>query len=344
MSGTKIGRRPENRSARSAFTLVELLVVIAIIGVLIAMLLPAVQAAREAARRMSCTNNLKQIALALHNYHDLHKTFPQGYMVQGKMTEAWGWTVFVLPFLEQKPLYDKLDVNNRRLTDFLDDGTDIALLQTPLSDFRCPSDTTEDLLPYDLRHFKGVTWAKHPDFKPATSNYMGDRGMFDKPGAFKNDGVFFGNSRVSFASISDGTSNTFLVGERDERCAAGTWIGARNPPGPDMWSVFFMLGRVSIKLNDPRNRNPSTGQRSNTCTEGFSSMHPGGAFFAFCDGSVHFINEDIEFDNAGLTTIDHFTRPQNFPSNYPNTNADLADFGTYQLLGIRADGQPMQGF
>ena len=111
------------RCRRGGFTLIELLVVIAIIGILIAMLLPAVQAAREAARRMSCTNNLKQIGLALHAYHDAHRLFPQGYINQPALHEAWGWTVFVLPYLEQCSLYNRLDVNNRRLTDLMTDGT-----------------------------------------------------------------------------------------------------------------------------------------------------------------------------------------------------------------------------
>jgi len=319
------------RRCHAAFTLIELLVVIAIIGILIALLLPAVQAAREAARRMKCTNNLKQIGLALHSYHDVHKTFPIGYIAQPSLTEAWGWTVFILPYLEQKPLYDKLAVNDRRLTDLLDECTDIPLLQSHLSDFRCPSDNTTRLLPHEMRHFEGITWPKHPGFEPATSNYMGDRGLFDKPGAFRNDGVFFGNSRVNFASISDGASQTFLVGERDRRCAAGTWIGARNPPGPDMWGAFQILGRVSMKLNDPKLG------KSNTCTEGFSSMHPDGANFLFCDGAVRFVSDTIEFDNAGYTQT-------MITDGTPYDAATAAQFGVYQLLGIRDDARPIGNY
>ncbi len=108
----------------------------------------------------------------------------------------------------------------------------------------------------------------------------------------RKNGIFFGESRIALKHVTDGASNTFLLGERDKYCLAATWIGARNPPGPDMWGSAMLLGRVSFPLNDPL-----TGDHD-TCTEGFSSKHPGGGHFAYCDGSVHFISEDISYNEA----------------------------------------------
>src|SRR5690242_5150998 len=136
-----------NRSTTcdGGFTLVELLVVIAIIGVLVALLLPAVQAAREAARRSSCTNNLKNIALGLINYSDANKHFPIGVMAEGDPIEHWSWATLTLPYLEQQALYDRLNVSKRRLADLFKaaqtDPTQLMPVQTPLAIFRCPSDT-----------------------------------------------------------------------------------------------------------------------------------------------------------------------------------------------------------
>ena len=146
------------------FTLVELLVVIAIIGILVALLLPAIQAVREAARRAQCQNHLHNIGLALQNYHSARKHFPVGFISTGskECIAAWGWQIFTLPYLEEQSLYDQLrpsetylepiDPNRtgpRNLVDLLQKGTDIPLLQTPLAVFRCPSDSTPALMPYD---------------------------------------------------------------------------------------------------------------------------------------------------------------------------------------------------
>ena len=105
-----------------------------------------------------------------------------------------------------------------------------------------------------------------------------------------NTGIFFGNSNIAIKQVADGTSKTFMIGERDKFCLSATWIGVRNPFGPDSWSSNWAMAHVWLKLN-----HPTTGNHD-TCTEGFSSAHPGGAFFAFCDGSVTFIKDDIESD------------------------------------------------
>jgi prepilin-type N-terminal cleavage/methylation domain-containing protein len=131
--------------SRVGFTLVELLVVIAIIGILVALLLPAVQAAREAARRSECTNNLKQIGVALHNYHDTHKMFPPGWIPQtgmpgGGSGYAWGWGTAILPFMEQASLPDQIQYGKITIYAAAGDPAILPLMQTPIAPYRCPSD------------------------------------------------------------------------------------------------------------------------------------------------------------------------------------------------------------
>lgn len=332
----------------SGFTLVELLVVIAIIGILVALLLPAVQKARESAQLMQCKSNMRNIALALHNYHSAKQTFPVGFDKQPNREEAWAWSTHSLPYLEETALYEQLGVGKQRLADFfIQNGSNpdmMRIAETPLSIFRCPTDTSPPLLAGTdggsgggfARHFRGNNTPE--GYEPPTSNYMGLKGLFDggcnpdrpigkylpkwKPGDgdkwkphCNNNGIFYGGSKVRIGKITDGTSKTFLLGERDEFAKAGTYIGVRNPPGPEMWGTYMVIGRVSVPLNMPK-----TGAH-NTSTEGFSSAHGGGANFAFCDGSVRFISEDIDFKNDVLPEA-------TFPTK----------LGVYQLLGSRNDG------
>ena len=149
------------------------------------------------------------------------------------------------------------------------------------------------------------------------ANWVGD------PKQCKGNGVFNGLITVKLKQITDGTSSTFLLGERDSYCLSATWIGVRNPPGANMLGISWALGRVSLKFNHPQ-----TGDH-NTCTEGFSSKHPGGGNFAFCDGSVTFINEDIEYneaDNYEEQGLDYFQGVKNGKT-----------IGAYQRLGVRND-------
>ena len=326
--------------ARRAFTLIELLVVIAIIAILIALLLPAVQQAREAARRTQCKNNLKQIGLALHNYHDVHLTFPSGTSPSRLTTnnnrvranfESWGWSAFILPFLDQQPLFDNLDINGSTLNEALMRADAAGTLNSSfetLSAFMCPSDTTGPRMDTARRSsFAGLAGVS-VDWRAPTMNYAGSTGgvcgdvrspreQNDRPPL----GIFYNGSKVRIRDITDGTSNTFLVGEREERCGAGTWIGARNPDGSGSQGNDYGLARVRIPVNDPVN----TG--NDRCTDGFSSLHTGGAQFLFCDGSVHFISENIDFDNDGA--------PE---SNDEGCAVIPANAGIYQRLGMRADG------
>lgn len=342
-----------------AFTLVELLVVIAIIGILVAMLLPAVQSARSSARRMSCKSHLRNLALSVLNYESTNQAFPPGFVSQPRNEESWGWTAFVLPYLEEQALYDNLGVSERRLADlFIAAGGDlsapeIAWVQTPLPIFRCPEDQMPALLPANIDNIKaeypviGGNSSRHfngnntPDgFEPSASNYIAIKGFWDTDWCdtrlsthtmaqvCENNGVFYADSKVGIEKITDGTSNTFMLGERHLRCLAGTWVGARNPPGPDMWSSYYLLGRANLKLN-----HPTTGAH-NTCTEGFSSAHPGGGQFAMCDGSVRWVPDDISFNNAGNRTNHH-----NALRGLDPANPD--QLGVYQRLAIRNDGQPL---
>ena len=311
---------------RYGYTLIELLVIFAIIGVLIAMLLPAVQTAREAARRIQCANNLRQLGLAIHNYHDSHGSFPPGCIDDGLKQESWGWGALILPQIEQNQLYEQLDVTNRRLTEILQDPGVNRLVQTPIAVFRCPSDTTPDQLPAQVRHFRGL--GNIDKLELGTANYVACQGLYDRPGPFRNNGVFYNDSTIRLRDITDGTSHTFMLGERDLRCAAGVWAGCRNPPGPCHWGVYQNRGRVSEELNSPVTLEPA--HRCDCCSEGFSSAHSGGAYFVFCDNSVRFISNEIDFSNGGLSQ----SQLQS------GTHYDPQLLGLYQKLGMRDDGMP----
>jgi len=309
------------QSKRRAFTLVELLVVIAIIGVLVALLLPAVQAAREAARRMQCTNNLKQLGLAAHNYHSALGCFPPGFMVvgtSGTTPGGWAWGVFLMPFIEQSPLRDKLSPTKYTLEQVVNDPTLVLMLQTDLSVFRCPSS-----LIGPLRTHLGA-----PNPKVASANYTCCRGFYSFTGTThltkRNNGVFYGESATRIQDVTDGTSNTFALGERtsfgDDLNNDARWPSWCGPGGGGAMNT--VSSAVAQNVN-------STSQAA------FSSQHPGGAVFCFVDGSARFVAETIRSNNAGLAT-GNTGDPAQFL-----TAAAQGLVGTYQLLGVINDGQPI---
>jgi len=325
MAGTRTDRQSAERKPRSAFTLVEMLVVIAIIGILIALLLPAVQAAREAARRMRCQSNLKQIGIAMHNYHNAIECFPPGYISMTVDVEEWGWPIFLLPYMERKPLHGELNPRDLRLADVLNDSFLRTLLETPLAEFRCPSDRTPSALPRRLRPFYPL--GSGDLFEPATANYVAVCGLYDRADGTENNGVLYGNSHVTIRDVPDGTAYTFQVGERHQRCGAATWCGNRNPFGLSDLGAYLVQGRVSIKMNDPLDRG------ADSCREGFSSSHSGGGNFLFCDGAVRFIADNLGFSNSNVDVYDQtgtFTRVQGY------------QMGVYQLMGIRDDDIPFR--
>lgn len=267
-----------NHSSKRAFTLIELLVVIAIIAILIALLLPAVQQAREAARRSQCQNNLKQIGLALHNYHGIHKIFPYGYTTKdygvavAPATDAnnsdlrLGWAMFLLPFIDQTNLYEFLGSNGA--FDAPRWYLQPALLGDPgaktiVPTFICPSDRMEglnsDLGNYGKSNYKGV------GYHDTTAYIFGQE-----------------SNRTRIRDIADGTSNTFIVGEATTN---GFRLGA-------LWMGTYSTGDTAIVMRATAD-DPAL-LINGTSSSAFSSPHVGGAQFLFADGKVQFISENID--------------------------------------------------
>jgi prepilin-type N-terminal cleavage/methylation domain-containing protein/prepilin-type processing-associated H-X9-DG protein len=257
------------RSAcRAGFTLVELLVVIAIIGILVALLLPAIQAAREAARRSECSNNLKQWGLAVHMYEDTYGSIPTGITVPGQ----WTFRAMMLQFVEQQNIWERIDFDTP--THCFDAST-IAGSENPSDDsvpiYYCPSDPMSELL---FRDYFGA------DYMP--TEYMGVLGgASDWP--WDNDGAFFVNSRVRLADFLDGTSTTFVMGERGiPRDLFWGWATC----GATSNDVFLSM-RFGFSPGDADN---------SAHLAHFWSYHPGGANFMLADGSVRFVSYDVDYN------------------------------------------------
>jgi len=251
--------------SRKAFTLVELLVVIAIIGVLVALLLPAVQAAREAARRSSCSNNLKQIGLAVHNHHDTFRRLPPGWTAPAGNAEGapgWAWASHSLNFMEQGNLYNQITFASA-----VSEPVNLNARQTVVETFLCPSDVGEDVFTLGT-------------VQVARSNYLGVFGNSEIEDSPSNgNGMFFHNSKLKFSSVTDGLSNTLMIGERHSKIEHSTWTGVIN--GADE-----AMARV-VGITD---HSPNVGHDH---LDDFSSLHPGGAMFCQADGSVRFIANTI---------------------------------------------------
>jgi prepilin-type N-terminal cleavage/methylation domain-containing protein/prepilin-type processing-associated H-X9-DG protein len=264
------------RSPRArGFTLVELLVVIAIIGILVALLLPAVQAAREAARSMSCKNQLKQIGLAIQLYHDTHKHIPPGWISTNdndpEGTPGWAWSTRILPYLEQNSLYE----NEIDMRIPIDDPLHASAREVRLSVYRCPSDNGKPL----------VMLASEADgsdlLEVSRSNYPGVFGteeIEDAPSS--GNGVFFHQSDLRFRDIRDGLSNTFFVSERNSELDGSTWTGVVEGAEEAMARVVGVVDHA-----------PSTHAEH---LDDFSSYHPSGAHFLMGDGSVRLVPEHVD--------------------------------------------------
>jgi prepilin-type N-terminal cleavage/methylation domain-containing protein/prepilin-type processing-associated H-X9-DG protein len=288
---------------RRGFTLVELLVVIAIIGILVALLLPAVQAAREAARRMSCGNNLKQIGLGFHNYHDTYKIFPPSY-IEGKVGQAniqetkWGWGCLILPFLENQPLYDQLTANRNLAVKVQPNNQ--AEQKLHLEVYRCPSDGGLPPNQQNARFAQG-----------GPSNYVVSESVaaYNWSGTNKHDAH-------TLAEIIDGTSSTMLVAERDHfqgcgavwvgrTCCSTSSVGFRVNYAPNLVDYHQALKAAGVKPNPAHNNSHwwdgnTIGGFNYDCTRySVQSEHPGGVQVVMCDGAVRFISETIEAATGG---------------------------------------------
>jgi prepilin-type N-terminal cleavage/methylation domain-containing protein len=326
------------------FTLIELLVVIAIIAVLIALLLPAVQQAREAARRTQCRNNLKQLGLALHNYHDMANAFPMGMCGWPGTSDGtcWGWGTFTLPMLDQAPLYHQLAASPNGLSPNVGQPAigfsavlhsftpQNPLVQTPLTMHRCPSDPGGGLVIIPAAGLNGSL--RYNTFTYARSNYAGVIGSFwqNVGGLMVSNGAFTESASMRMRDFTDGLSNTFLIGERATPYSQnglyfggdGIWAGANDDEGPAVnWQGFAVtLGycsqpdRINVSSASPPSLPNAAMYRA------YGSRHVGGAHFLLGDGSVRFLSENIA------------TGPINQPGS------------TYQNLASRNDGQALGEF
>jgi hypothetical protein len=260
-----------------------------------------VQQAREAARRTECKNHLKQIGLALHNYNDVHRRFPPGWVEQRVSRSNWCWGAGVLPYIDQAPLSNALSIGSPEyLAQSLLNPQKIALMQTGVPVFRCPSDTA---LEVNTGH--ALTDANLVVVPVATANFVAihDGDFWEAVTGNAFQGTFRHNRSVSFRDITDGASNTALVGERNWRisdsagttfnCDSAVFIGVRGTGSTMMERVAMAVGRFGI--NQP-GLDPSTANPSARCARSFSSNHAGGAQFLLGDGSVRFISENIQID------------------------------------------------
>ncbi len=310
---------------RTAFSLIELLVVVTIIGILVALLLPAVQQAREAARQMQCTNNLKQIGLALHNYHSAIGSFPPGNLRRTKVdtcpgapepatsysTHFGSWLIAILPYIEQKTLWDRYDLRYDN-----ESPQNQAVRETFVSAYLCPSETEQTSLGTPATGPAAQAGAKYaPGSYRAMSGRSDDGFNFldsemtlhtyarESRGPIHMVGVW-GYTTESLDTIKDGSSQTLLVGEA---------TASTNLPYRTYWAYPYAYYTLSGATDEPRtlwgdfDRCVDAGGPTDDipCKRGWGSVHPSGINFVYCDGSVRLIPKTIDMRIFGdLATID----------------------------------------
>jgi prepilin-type processing-associated H-X9-DG protein len=288
-------------------TLVELLVVIAIVGVLVALLLPAVQTARESARRASCINNMRQLGLAAHHHHDVNRKFPTGARmstdVEGRPTDGANLFVEMLLYFEQDNLHRRWDykVNRNNVAGGLG-ATQAQIIEILI----CPTDP----LPGPLMESTAAAWPRNPPWSfgfYGMSNYGGNAGKHSNPEGISRDGVFFLGSSVCLKDITDGSSRTLLFGERFhedaefDRLKPDLLPGVGSIGGMGRWGYVADVGAmVHVTLHTAVKINYQTPPVVNQLQDrvcAFGSGHPRGANFAFADGSTRFVAEELPLEN-----------------------------------------------
>ncbi len=334
-------------SHRRGFTIIEALVVAAVVALICAVAVPLIQSHRESARRNQCSDRLKQLGLALHNYQDTHMVFPPGFVVGANdVYHGWSWSVFIVPYLDDNPWYNGIQFESGLQTEYLKPE-----LHPHWSSFRCPTDSGADVVSsVSMVTTKVVDWTVTPGSTQvkntfARSNYFGSAGfLHEYAGGLKTEemwkifytdadanlnprslgtaatkysryhryvdqmnfgGVFGQNSKVRVQDMADGTSNTFMVGERYTPRASlneapvigdGGWLGVPDPTTAA--GLAMSLGDTSVGLNHNIHRRQTTG---------FGSNHVGGANLLFADGRVRLVNEKIGLVTyRGLSGINDF--------------------------------------
>jgi prepilin-type N-terminal cleavage/methylation domain-containing protein/prepilin-type processing-associated H-X9-DG protein len=376
------GIMKESRRKRHGFTLIELLVVIAIIAVLVSLLLPAVQQAREAARRSQCRNNLKQLALACLNYESAFGCIPGG-SYSGTTFNPPHWSTYpenfsvwvrVLPYIDQQNVYNQVNFNGCS-----SDASNLAICGVSIPTLICPTDTNNEPVAFPAARSSsagvspGWSFNEIPALFPAAvtgysqafTSYAGNSGTFtfgysklmDQKVLSKFNGVIYNDSAVKIRDITDGASNTFLLAEHSKdqlfildpafAISDGSWQSGR-------WYDTLFSTLYPLNLGYGNNTAIANSGYYDPTTAG--SLHPGGAHFAFCDGSVRFINNTINSWSFAANNADSFgdsmpdgsvfttvsaTAPYTKSGSYLDTTGSI--LGVYQKLSTRNGGEIVSG-
>ncbi|MFK7778985.1 MAG: DUF1559 domain-containing protein [Gimesia sp.] len=268
----------DSRQSRRGFTILELLVTFGVIATLVSLILPAVGSAREAARQLQCKNQLKQIGLALHSYHDTNACLPLGWQWETSRKSAYSWSVPLLPYLEQRAIYDGIDRNQ-----LLSHPLNLSARNTSIVNFLCPSDIIDPtFMLFEENESKSIK-APHPILELPTTSYVGVFGTIeadDEIPAPLGDGTFLESKTVRFVHLQRGLSNIIIVGERTMAKVPSTWLGV-DISGED--AACRLVGSAMTAPN------------CKLCDEcEFSSRHPGGSHFLWADGRVRILSESLD--------------------------------------------------